>query len=338
MARILPARICLGPATGQAREVFSAAWEAEAARTGDWDPNHPGIPLVCVVTEVSFAIMRLGMNLFLWTTHVTQAHVPLFGKLRRQGYQGVEIPTIDGDLNHYRDLRRALDDEGLGCTTVTFLSPDQDPLSRDAKQRQRGLDHIQWALEVAAVLGADVVCGPLHSSLGVFSGFGATADEIQRSVEFLQLAAPMAQDTGVVIALEYLNRFESYLVNTAADTAALVRQVDHPAIRCAYDTHHAHIEEQQVAAAIRSCSDVLAHVQLSESHRGAPGTGQVDWQSTIETLREVDYQGWLMLESFSRANPEFAKAVFIWRDHAASPEAVWQGGYDFLRPLLEQGL
>jgi len=279
--------------------------------------------------------MRLGMNFFLWTTHVTEQHFGLFAKLRGQGYQGVEIPTIRGDVEHYRGVRRALDDAGLGCTTVTFLSGDQDPLSEDASTRQRGLDHVEWAVEVGDVLGAEVVCGPLHSGLGVFSGAGPTSAEVGRSVEFLRDAAQIAQGSGVVLALEYLNRFESYLVNTAADTADLVRAVGSPAIRCAYDTHHAHIEEADVASAIRSCSDVLAHVQLSESHRGAPGTGQVAWEVTLETLRAVDYRGWLMIESFSRSDPEFAEAVAIWRDHARSEEAVWQGGYDFLTPLLE---
>lgn len=279
--------------------------------------------------------MRLGMNLFLWTTHVDATHYPLFTQLRERGYEGVEIPTIRGDAEHYRDVRKALDGEGLGCTTVTFLAADQDPLSQDPSVRQRGFDHIRWASEMAAILGAEVVCGPLHSGLGVFSGAGPTADELQRSAEFLRTAAPIAQDAGVVLALEYLNRFESYLVNTAEDTAALVRAVDSPGIRCAYDTHHAHLEETDVESAIRSCADVLVHVQLSESHRGAPGTGQVAWRSTIETLRAVGYSGWLMLESFSRADPDFAKAVSIWRDHAPSAKAVWDAGYEFLQPLLQ---
>ncbi len=285
-------------------------------------------------SETTGPAMRLGMNLFLWTTHVEVVHLPLFERLRQQGFEGVEIPTIRGDLGHYRDVRTALDDAGLGCTTVTFLAPDQDPLSLDSAVRQRGLDHLAWAAEVASTLGAKVICGPLHSALGVFSGAGPQAEELSRSVEFLQTAAPIAEAAGVVLALEYLNRFESYLVNTAAATADLVRRVGHPAVRCAYDTHHAHIEEDDVATAIRDCADVLAHVQLSESHRGVPGTGQVDWGATIGTLREVGYRGWLMLESFSRADPEFAKAVCIWRDNAVSAAAVWQDGCGFLQELL----
>lgn len=282
--------------------------------------------------------MRLGMNLFLWATHVTEEHFGLLEEIRTCGYEGVEIPTVKGDVEHYRSVRRVLDDLGLGVTTVTFVDADQDPLSPDPAVRRRGLDHIRWAVEVAQTLGARVVCGPLHSALGTFSGCGPTDAERERSVEFLReagaIAAAAADDGDVVLALEYLNRFESYLVNTAADTDALVRAVDHPAIRLAYDTHHAHIEEADVAAAIRACAGSLAHVQLSESHRGTPGSGQVDWDATLRTLREVGYDGWLMVESFSRSDPEFAAAVHIWRDLAPSAIAVLRGAYEFLQPRL----
>ena len=98
--------------------------------------------------------------------------------------------------------------------------------------------------------------------------------------------------------------------------------------------HHGHIEETSAGDAIRSCAETLVHVQLSESHRGVPGTGQVDWRGTLSALHAANYDGWLMVESFSRADPEFAKAVCIWRDFAASEEEVYRGAYEFLAPQL----
>ena len=115
------------------------------------------------------------------------------------------------------------------------------------------------------VLGAPLICGPLCAPWGVFSGAPRKEEEKARAVAYLREVAPYAEERGVTIVLEYLNRFEMYLTNTAADLAALVRDVDHPRVRMMYDTFHAHIEEKDPRAALRDCADVLVHVHASEN-------------------------------------------------------------------------
>src|SRR5206468_6209101 len=140
--------------------------------------------------------------------------------------------------------RKALDDNGLKCTAVTVVGPEQNPISPDAAVRAKGLGHIKWAIDVAAICGAEALCGPYHSPLAVFSGSGPTADEKKRAAEVFRKVADEAKKVNVMLAIEYLNRFECYFLTTAADARALVQQVNHPNFRTMYDTFHANIEEK----------------------------------------------------------------------------------------------
>jgi D-psicose/D-tagatose/L-ribulose 3-epimerase len=143
--------------------------------------------------------------------------------------------------------------------------------------------------------------------------------------------APYAEERDVTIALEYLSRFEMYLTNTAADLAALVREVDHPSVRMMYDTFHAHIEEKSPRDAIRACRDVLVHVHLSENDRSTPGAGQVEWEETFAALKEIDYDGWVVIEAFGDSLPELAGATKIWRRMFDSEEQLARDGAAFIR-------
>jgi D-psicose/D-tagatose/L-ribulose 3-epimerase len=275
--------------------------------------------------------MKTGMNLLLWATHVTEEHFPLFARLKRAGFDGVEVPLFAGDAAHYRKVRQAVDDQGLGCTAVTVATPAANPISPDPGLRQAGLDHIKWAVEMTHVLGGTHLCGPYHSPLGVFSGAGPTADEKKRAVEVLRLAADEARKAGVMLAIEYLNRFECYFLTTAADARALVKAVDHPHFRMMYDTFHANIEEKHAAGAIEAAGECIAHVHISENDRGTPGTGHVAWDETFAALGRIGYDGWLVIEAFGRALPDLAAATKVWRDLFPSDQEVYTQGLRFLR-------
>ncbi|HTU92630.1 MAG TPA: sugar phosphate isomerase/epimerase family protein [Gemmataceae bacterium] len=275
--------------------------------------------------------MKTGMNLLLWTTHVTDEHFPLFAKLKKVGFDGVEIPLFSGDAAHYRRIRKELDNHGLGCTTVCCVNPTANPISPDAKLRQAGVDFLKWAIEMTATLGGDILAGPYHSPLGVFSGAGPTADEKKWAVETLRKAAEEAKKAKVMLAIEYLNRFECYFLTTAADARALVKAVDHPHFRSMWDTFHANIEEKHAASVITSFADSFIHVHISENDRGTPGTGHVAWDETFRALRQVGYDGWMVIESFGRALPDLAAATKVWRDLFPSAEEVYTQGWRFIK-------
>lgn len=275
--------------------------------------------------------MKVGMNLLLWTGHVTDADYATIGKIKAAGYDGVELPLFDGDAAHFKNVKAELDRQGLACSTVTIMTPEANPISPDAAVRAKAVDRLKWAVEMNHILGSYAMCGPYHSPLGVFSGTGPTTDEKSRAADVLRKAAEFAKPANLTLAIEYLNRFECYFLTTAVDAKALVEAVGHPNFRCMYDTFHAHIEEKSQASAIKTVAPVMAHVHISENDRGTPGTGQVRWEESFKALREVGYDGWLVIEAFGRALPDLAAATRVWRDLFPTPDEVYQKGIAFIK-------
>jgi D-psicose/D-tagatose/L-ribulose 3-epimerase len=276
--------------------------------------------------------MKTGFNLLLWTTHVTDEHLPLLARLKACGYDGVEIPLFEGAAPHFKQLARAIADNGLACTTVTVL-PDEahSAISPDAGSRAGALDHFKWAIECSAVLGSEVLCGPFHQPLAVFSGTGPSEDEKARGAEVHRAAAEIAAAAGLMLAIEPLNRFECYFLNTMADAKAYVQRVDHPSFGALYDTFHANIEERDPVGVIGETADVIRHVHVSENDRGTPGKGHVPWIETFRALRSSGYDGWLTIEAFGTALPALAAATKVWRDFFPSREEVYEHGLNTIR-------
>ena len=276
--------------------------------------------------------MKIGINMLLWATHVTRDHVAQLRKIKRAGADGVEIPIMEGDAAHFRNLGRILDDVGLKRTaSMAFVSPAANPVSDEPKVRQAASDQMHWLIECAAALGTPVIGGPMFQTLGVFSGKAPTATEKRRVVEMLQAVAPYAAQAQVVLALEPLNRFEAHVVNIMADGVALVKRVGHTNVGLLYDTFHANIEEQDPVGVIRRHGKFIKHFHCSANHRGIPGQDHVPWLESFRALRAVDYDGWLIIEAFGRALPGLAAATKIWRDLFPSNIAVARQGIPFVR-------
>lgn len=277
-------------------------------------------------------MVKFGFNLLLWTPHLTPAHAPLLRALKKTGYDGVEVPVFEGDVDHYARLGALLDEIGLERTVVSVIGPaGQNPLSADRSHQKAAIAYTRRVIDCTAALGATIIAGPMHSELGHFSGTAPTAAERRRAIAFHQRAGDHAAKQGVTFALEALNRFECYFLNTMAQLAAYVDEVNHPAIKAMYDTFHANIEEQDPVGAIRTIRPHLVHVHISENDRGAPGKGHVPWAETYRALKRARYDGWLTVEAFGRALPELAAATRVWRDFAKSPEEVYRLGFRNMR-------
>ncbi len=276
--------------------------------------------------------MKIGFNLLLWTTHVTDAAMGHIAALKRAGYDGVEIPVFEGDVAHYQRLGAALRDEGLGCTAITVI-PDEahSPISPEAKHRQGAQDYLAWALDCAAALGSTMLCGPFHQPLGQFSGTGATDQERGWCAEVHRAVAERAASQGMALVMEYLNRFECYFANTMADALAHAARVDHASFGVMHDTFHANIEEADPIGIIDQALPFLRHIHISENNRGTPGRGHLPWPAIFAAIRASGYDGWLTIEAFSRALPALAAATRVWRDLSASNEQVYTEGLALIR-------
>jgi D-psicose/D-tagatose/L-ribulose 3-epimerase len=274
--------------------------------------------------------MKFGMNLLLWTGELNDGMVSVLKMLAHQGYDGVEVPIFNTSLD-YKKWGQLLDELGLERTVVTVRSADDNPISSDAAVRRKGIEATCKTLDCCAALGATHLAGPFHSALGHFSGKGRTADEWKWGVESMRAVAEHAAKCNVTLAVECLNRFETYLLNTHADSARFCREVDHPNCRMMYDTFHANIEEKSITEAIHACADMLCHVHISENDRSTPGRGNVRWCENFDALKQVGYNGWMMVEAFGLALPELAAATKIWRRMFESEEQLSQDSLAFMK-------
>ena len=280
--------------------------------------------------------MKIGMCMFLWTTNVTREHEQLLRDIKATGFDGVEVPVFEGEPSDYARLGALLDSIGLERTAVSAIGdPAKNLISADAGERAAGIAYMKWAIDCAVALGADLLSGPLHSTLGHFSGEGPTRDEFSRSIDSQRAIGEHAALRSVTIGLEALNRFECYLVNTTDALAAHVEEIGHPRIRAMYDTFHANIEEDDPVGAFSRNRKSIVHVHISENNRGVPGRGNIPWAETFAAIRDSGYDGWLTIEAFGRALPDLAAATKVWRDFAESPEAVYREGYRHIRRHLD---
>ena len=276
--------------------------------------------------------MKVGFNLLLWTTHVADEHLPLLDQLKAAGYDGVEIPLFEGSVDHYSGLGRRIAEAGLQASAVTVMpGGGKNAISDSNAERQGALDHLKWAIECTAALGADVLCGPFHQPLGEFSGQGPTEAEKARCAEVHKEAARFAAPVGVKLSVEPLNRFECYFMNTAVSGLEMTRRVDEPNYGYLYDTFHFNIEEKSQAEAIRATAPAINHVHISDNDRGTPGTGHIDFASVFRELRAAGYDGWLTVEAFGQALPALAAATKVWRPFFTRPEDVYQGAVRMIR-------
>lgn len=275
--------------------------------------------------------MKFGMNLLLWTGAMNDDMISVVASLKEMGYDGVEIPVFEDNLELYTKWGARLQEMGLECTAVTVRGEEDNPISSDPAVRALGVENNKRALDNAAAAGAVRLVGPYHSALGVFSGQGPSEDEWKWGVDSMRQVAEHAETVGITLGVEALNRFETYLLNTHADSARFVREVDHQNARMMYDTFHANIEEKDIAQAIRDCHDVCALVHISENDRSTPGSGNVDWDTNFDTLKEVGYDGWMVVEAFGLALPELVAATKIWRRMYESEEQLASDALSFMK-------
>ncbi len=275
--------------------------------------------------------MKIGMNLLLWTTHVTEEHYPQLEKIKSTGFDGVEIPIFGGEDAHYRKLRKKLDELHLKTSTVAVATPEASAISPDPAIRKAASERLKTIVRQSAILGADILCGPFHQALGVFSGTGPTEEEFKRAADVHREAANEAQRQGVCLAIEFLNRFECYFLNTTAAAAAYVRRVAHPNFKAMFDTFHANIEEENLPKAFSENAAEITHIHVANNDRGVPGRGHIDFPAVFRAIKTSGYIGWLTIEAFGRALPELVEPTRVWRDFFKQPDDVVTEGYRFIR-------
>jgi D-psicose/D-tagatose/L-ribulose 3-epimerase len=275
--------------------------------------------------------VKFGVNTFIWSAGFDRSNLPLLPRIKSWGFDGVEVPLFRPKDFPTALIREGVEANGLECTVCSVLVDGMNLISDDADVRRKTRTHMADAIKAAAEAGAKMIAGPLYSPVGHLPGRRRTGDEWKWAVEGHQGLGDTLARHGVTMAIEPLNRFETYFLNTAADAAMLATEIDHPNVGILFDTFHANIEEKDIGAGYRTVGKHLKHVHTCENDRGIPGSGHVEWPSVFQALRDLRYDGWLTIESFGFALPDLSAAAAIWRDIEATPESIAIEGVKFLR-------
>ncbi|KPJ86470.1 MAG: hypothetical protein AMS17_12400 [Spirochaetes bacterium DG_61] len=282
-------------------------------------------------------MLKYGLELLLWTETFDRESMTLIGRARRLGFDGVELHIRYPDRFPVEETKRVLKEEGMGVAFVVILTKEYNPLSKDAAVRRRSLDYIKKCIDTAhAVTGGGCVIGGVnYAAAGYITGRARTDQEWAWAVRNFREAVRYAGDRGITLAVEPINRFETYFLNTAADAVRFCKDVGEPNVKVHLDTYHMIREEKSFYRAIVDTGEYLGHFHACENDRGTPGTGLVRWDEVNRGLRDIDYQGWIVIESFVPDIKELARVCAIWRQLAPSADALAEEGLKNLKRIDE---
>ncbi|MFN4089279.1 MAG: sugar phosphate isomerase/epimerase family protein [Alphaproteobacteria bacterium] len=275
--------------------------------------------------------MRFGVNSLLFSGTFEQSDLGLCDKVRAMGFDLLEVTPVDPDLFPARELRRRAADLDLALNANFALPVEANTISPDAAVRQRGVELSKRVVDLCHEAGVQIYCGANYCAWGYLPGRRRSEDEWRWGVECYRAIGEHAAGSGVTLAVETLNRFESHFLNTAADAVRFIDEVGLPHCKVHLDTFHMLREEDDLAGAIRSTGDKLGYFHACGSHRGVPGRDMVPWDDTFRALVDVGYGAGITVESFDPNIERLARLVCIWRDFAASPEALATEGLAFLK-------
>ena len=277
----------------------------------------------------------IGMNLFTWTTTMDDDLSGLLSFLKNTGFDFVEIPINEpGDVEKWQRIGQQCANLGLAVQTCTICPPHKSLISPDEAVRRAGVTYLNQVVDASAAVGSRMLMGPLYAGFKTFTGQPPTQQEFDWSVAGMRAVAEHAQTQNVTLAIEYLNRFEVYLLTCADDVRRYIDAVDHPHCRASFDTFHANIEEKSIPDAIRTLAPYLAQVQVSENDRATPGKGHINFNDVFATLNEIGFAGPVCIEAFGLTPPDLAAAANIVRKMFASPEQLAAEGLAFIKSAV----
>ncbi len=281
--------------------------------------------------------VKFGVSTWLWTSPFNSGTVSLFPKIKAMGFDVVEIPVEYPDMIDPVVVKRALAENGLEAVVCGAFGPTRDLTHEDPNVQRHSFDYISKCFDLCRAWDTKFLAGPMYSAVGKARMVSPDQRKIEwdRAVKNLREVCKLADENGLMIALEPLNRFETDLVNTAEDVMLLVRDIDHPAAGVMLDGFHMAIEEKNLERAAIITAGKLIHIQVSENHRGIPGTGQTDWEALKRGLSTIGYSGVVSIESFTPEIKELAGAVCIWRNLAEDQDLFAREGLTHLRKVFE---
>jgi D-psicose/D-tagatose/L-ribulose 3-epimerase len=283
--------------------------------------------------------MKFGVNTWVWTAPLTTEELEVLApKIAKMGFNHIEIPIDDPKTLDFQKCREIINKAGIfSISCCVAMGPDRDLIDPDPKVRQNGVDYVKASIDGLALVGGKNLVGPFYSAVG--RSWQQSAEEREHDMKILVAIlkdfAEYAGKKGVFLGLEPLNRFETSFITTADQAIELVDRVNHPNFKIMLDTFHMNIEENSMGDAIRKVGSRLLQVHSNENNRGTPGAGHVPWKEVAQALKDIKFDGVLVIESFTSKVKSIARAAAIWRPLASSQDALAADGVVFLHELMK---
>lgn len=277
--------------------------------------------------------LTYAVHAYAWTNSWSNDTLDIIDRARELGFDWVEIPLMEIEKVDAAAIKARAAAVGVGLCTSTACSESTDPTAEDGATRARGLTYLKQCIQATADMGGTVFTGVTYSAIGRKITGRPGEEYWERAAGVLREAARFAADQGVTVGIEAINRYETFLVNTADQALALMERIDEPNMKVHLDAYHMNIEECDFYTPTRKAAPHLCHFHLSESHRGTPGTGVVDWEDIYRALGEANYRGIVGMESFESVSPAMAAATCMWRSLAESSDQLLGDGLNYLKSL-----
>jgi len=277
--------------------------------------------------------LRYAVHAYAWTSGWSSDDLWIVEHVKELGLDAIEIPLMEPDEVDPAAIAERTQACALEVLGSLALPEGADPSHEDAEVRRRGLELLVRCIDLTADMGGSILTGVVYSAIGRRIERRPEEEDYLRAAEVLKEAARHAQARGVSIGIEAINRYETFLVNTAAQALRLRELVDEPNVGVHLDAYHMNIEEDDFYAAALSAVPQLLHFHLSESHRGIPGRGTVDWDAILRALADGGYAGFVGLESFVGISEAMRAATCIWRELAPDSDTLVRDGLAYLKGL-----
>ena len=267
---------------------------------------------------------RIGMHYGYWTQYWGSEPLQFVQRAKKCGFDILEVnaPKVTLMSNAERDvLRGAVADAGLSLTYSIGMTADMDLASEDAGTRQKGIAFLQKVARAMKYMGGTILAGINYSSWPRKLLPGEDKQLLtDRAIKGVREAIKAAEDNDVIFCVEVVNRFEQFIMNTAAEGIAFAERVGSPNCKILLDTFHMNIEEDSLRGSIVETGDWLGHFHLGETNRRPPGRGRIPWPEIFGALREINYQGAVVMEPFLVPGGEVGRDISVYRDLLGSAD------------------
>ena len=278
--------------------------------------------------------IRIGASLLSWVLPMWNPEAGLYAieQTAKHGFDLIEILLPNNMDFDTHVVKKQLKQHNLDVVCGLNLSQGYDIPTHP----KEATTLIKCAIDKASILESNYLGGVLHGAIGVFSGHTRTQKETDTLLEVWYDIAEYAKQNGIILGVEPINRYESYVCTGADETIELLRKVNHPNIGLHLDTFHACIEETSFYTPVIHAGSMLHHVHMTESDRGMLGEGNVKWNELFKGLKEINFSGNLVLENFSSSITGMAEAVSLWRPSKYDAETLAVGSLQFIREKMEE--